>query len=473
MIKSMLLTELLDVVAGRIVDCRSEHGCAENSVSQDALTITGVSTDTRTLSAGDLYVPLKGERFNGHDFMSQAHQAGAIAALIDEDCAAVDDMVLIRVDDCLLALGQLAQYQRRQFGGPVVAVTGSAGKTSVKQLMANVLSQQYNTWMTQGNLNNHIGAPLTLLSIQPEHEAAMIELGASGLKEIGYTAQFVEPQVGIITNASAAHLDGFGSLEGIVKTKGELLDFIQTGGCAVLNRDDVYFSDWYERAKKRDLKVLCFGLHADADIRAENIESTLDGCRFQLLLEGQQYAVNFPLLGEHNVRNALAVVAAARALTLPMEYVIRGLETAQAFQGRLRWCDGAQGQRMLDDSYNASPASVRAAIQVLANAEHSWLVLGDMAELGDVAEQTHQEIGLYAKQQGIKHLVATGRLNKNTVAAFGDNGIWFENRRELVHYLQQQTQAGDVLLIKGSRSAGMDQVVTAMQSAVPSGEEDN
>ena len=438
--------------------------------------ISGVSTDTRTIQPGDLYIPLKGERFNGHHFIAQAQAAGAVAALVDEDIDSADypDLPLVNVPECLLALGQIAQYQRQQFTGPVVAVTGSAGKTSVKQLMANVLSQQFNTWMTQGNLNNHIGAPLTLLALQPQHQAAMIELGASGLKEIGYTAQFVLPQVGIITNASAAHLDGFGSLEGIVKTKGELIDFIQPGGCAILNRDDVYFSDWHQRAQQRGLNILTFGFATEADVRADNVRTGLNGSEFNLCLQGESYTVRLPLLGEHNVRNALAVVAAAVALAMPMEKIIAGLESAEAFSGRLRWCDGTQQQRILDDSYNASPASVFAAVDVLANAEHSWLVLGDMAELGDDAENIHADVGAYAQQAGIKNLIATGHYNKKTVARFNSsqdeinqddtqaNGIWFNSRDELITYLQQQTSASDVLLIKGSRSAGMDQVVKAL-----------
>ena len=458
MLKSFLISEILPTIKGVL---------AQGS----DIEISGISTDTRTISNGDLYIPLKGERFNGHNFIQQAKAAGAVAALIDEDIS-VDDLngfPLIRVFDCLLALGQIAQFQRRQFEGPVVAVTGSAGKTSVKQLMANVLSQQFNTWMTQGNLNNHIGAPLTLLAIQPEHEAAMIELGASGLKEIAYTAQFVEPQVSILTNASEAHLEGFGSLDGIVETKGEIIDYVRPGGCTILNRDDEFYDVWQQRAERQGIAVTSFGLSPDADVRAEDIETNLQGCHFNLLVNDESHSVNLPLLGEHNVRNALAVVAAALAVPMSLEKIIKGLETAEAFKGRLRWCDGTQGQRILDDSYNASPASVYAAIDVLADADNSWLVLGDMAELGDDAENIHYKIGQYAQQQGIKRLVATGKYNKNTVAAFGDKGIWFENRDELVHYLKQQTSAVDVLLIKGSRSAGMDKVVTALQI----GEEEN
>lgn len=453
MLHNLSLQELLNIVDGKLLaPCDGD------------MQFSGISTDTRTIGRGDLYVPLKGERFNGHDFIAQAKTSGALAALIDEDVnlPASDDFLLIRVDDCLLALGLLAAFQRQQLRGPVVAVTGSAGKTSVKQLMANVLSQSFNTWMTPGNLNNHIGVPLTLLALENEHEAAVIELGASGLKEIGYTAQFVKPQVGIITNASEAHLDGFGSLQGIVETKGELLDFIVDDGVAVLNRDDEFFTQWQKRAANKT--IITFGLSGDADVTATDVESGLNGSRFILSVKGNCHKVNLPLLGEHNVRNALAVAAAATALGLSLDDIVAGLQTAEAYKGRLQWCQGAQQQRILDDSYNANPASVFAAIDVLASAENSWLVLGDMAELSGEAEKSHRQVGEYAKEKGITHLVATGEHNKSSVAAFGENGMWFKNRDGLIQFLQQQTQAKDVLLVKGSRSAGMDKVVSALQT---------
>lgn len=453
MLRNVSLSELLTIVNAQ----------AEVAGKNEIL-ITGVSTDSRTIASGDLYIPLKGERFNGHRFITAAREAGAVAALIDEDVELCSDerFPLIRVSDCLLALGQVAAFQRDQLTGPVVAVTGSAGKTSVKQLMANVLSQKFNTWMTQGNLNNHIGVPLTLLALEHQHQAAVIELGASGLNEIAYSAQFVTPKVGIITNASEAHLEGFGSLAGIVKTKGELIDFVTDDGVVVLNKDDDFFSDWLTRAG--DKKVVTFGLCSDADVTANNIRSDLDGSRFILAIGNSRAEVHLPLLGEHNVRNALAVVAAASVLGLTITDIVTGLHTAEAYKGRLQWCAGAKQQRILDDSYNASPASVYAAIDVLANAASSWLVLGDMAELGGETEKTHRQVGEYAQNKGITHLVATGEHNKNSVAAFGNNGVWFENRDDLVHFLQQQTQANDVLLVKGSRSAGMDKVVSALQT---------
>lgn len=447
MLKSFTVQEMAGITRAQVV-------------GNTGLIATGISTDSRTVKPGDLYVALRGERFNGHDFITAAGQAGAVAALVE---AAQENagIVQLQVANTLQALGELAGYNRSLFSGPVVAITGSAGKTSVKQLMASVLSQQFNTWMTQGNLNNHIGAPLSLLALQPQHEAAVIELGASGAGEIAYTAQWVKPQVGIITNAAEAHIEGFGSLEGVMQTKGELLDFIQPGGVAVLNADDPFYSRWSQRAA--DKQQLSFGFSAAADVRAQNIQTDLQGSTFLMSFRGQQWPVKLPLLGEHNVRNALAVAAAGFALQLPAEKIIAGLQAAGAVSGRLQWVTGGQGQRILNDAYNANPASVKAAVDVLKQASHSWLVLGDMAELGADAVQQHADIGRYARAQGIRHVLATGPLSKATTDAFGAGAHWFATREDLVRFLQQQTSQQDVILVKGSRSAGMDQVVTALQ----------
>ena len=432
--------------------------------------VSGVSTDTRTIKAGDLYVPLSGEHFNGHDFIADAAAKGAVATLVEQvavEQAAFEQVVagspipVIAVKECLLALGELAGVNRNSFTGPVVSVTGSAGKTSVKQLMASVLSQVYHTWMTQGNQNNHIGAPLTLLALNSDHQAAVIELGASGLGEIAYTAQWVRPQVGIITNAAEAHIEGFGSLQGVVQTKGELIDFIQPGGTAVLNADDAFYVNWARRAE--GINQLSFGLSAGADVRAENIRSSLTGSDFDLCFNGEHFAVSLPLPGVHNVRNALAVAAAAFALQLPGEKIVAGLNAAQAVKGRLQRLDGSAGQQIINDAYNANPASVEAAIDVLKNAAQSWLVLGDMAELGPETAELHARCGRYAKAQGIKHLLAAGELSRNTVTAFGDGAEWFASKESLTEYLQQHTGKQDVILVKGSRSAGMETVVLGLQ----------
>ncbi len=433
-------------------------------IAADDIICTSVSTDTRTLKPGSLYVPLSGEHFNGHKFSAQALAAGAVAMLAEEDVTT--DLPVVRVANTLKALADIAAWHRDQFTGPVVAVTGSAGKTSVKQLTAHVLSMAFNTWMTQGNLNNHIGAPLTLLALQPEHQAAMIELGASGKGEIAYTAQLVKPQVGIITNVAEAHLEGFGSVETICATKGELLDFIADEGTAVLNADDVFFGDWVSRLSARNagVKITSFGFSEQADVRAEHIKTGMLDSQFTLLAEGQSLSVNLPLPGEHNIRNALAVVAATRAVGLSFEQIISGLESAVAVKGRLQKNTGRNGQIILDDSYNANPGSFRAAIDVLAQAEKSWLVMGDMAELGADEVSLTAGIGAYAKAKKIKVLTATGRLSKAAVDAFGEGAHWFADKDQLTEFLNNNTGDGDTLLVKGSRSAGMETVVSTLCS---------
>ena len=455
MINVMTLEQLAELVQGTVFNPEPQ-----------AETFSSVSKDTRSLQKGDLYIALRGDNFDGHQFLTQALEKQAVAALVEK----IDESVLlpqVQVESTLLALGQLAEHNREQFTGTLVAVTGSAGKTTVKQLMASVLSQEFNTLMTQGNLNNHIGAPLTLLEINKDHTAAVIELGASAEGEIAYTAQWVKPQVGIITNAAAAHISGFGSLLNIVKTKGELLDFIQAEGIAVLNADDEFFTQWQSRALQNfGVEIVSFGLSEAADVRAQNIKCTLAESRFELVYQDQAYDVFLPLLGEHNVYNALAVAAVAFALELSADTIVAGLESAGNVAGRLQWEEGSKGQKILNDAYNANPASVKAAIKVLKNAENNWLVLGDMAELGVDGISEHAAIGLFAKEQGIQNLLATGPLSKRTTDAFGEGAHWFATKEDLVGFLQNRTQANDVILVKGSRSAGMEDVVSGLQTQI-------
>ncbi|MBE0482587.1 MAG: UDP-N-acetylmuramoyl-tripeptide--D-alanyl-D-alanine ligase [Bacterioplanes sp.] len=451
--------------------CSQLQSLLNADVYGDEQSVSSITIDSRRVQVGDAYVALHGTRFDGHEFVASAHQAGASIALIARSSLPAviaqwpagrpANLTLLCVDDTLLALGRIAAWQRQQFSGPVLAVTGSAGKTSVKQLLTQVLSTVYHTCMTQGNLNNHIGVPLTLLSLRTEHQAAVIELGASGLGEIAYTANFVQPDVGIITNASHAHLEGFGSLAGIVQTKGELIDFVSPAGTVVLNADDAHIAEWQQRAGNK--RVLLFGFSERADVRATQLHCDLNVSRFQLHTPQGQASVVLPLLGEHNVRNALAVTAAALSVGISLPQIVTGLQQAEAYQGRLQWCLGVAGQRILNDSYNANPASVMAAIDVLKHAPSRWLVLGDMAELGDDSIRAHIQVGEYAKQQGIQHLLACGMSSQHTVNAFGDGGHWFAQQHEMIEYLQQQTQAEDVILVKGSRSARMDNVVRALQ----------
>lgn len=447
MLRNPSLAEIAEITGGELLSEGAHGQCL------------AVSTDTRTIQKGSLYIPLKGDRFDGHNFAENAREAGALAMLTERELAV--DLPQIKVKDTLLALADIAAWHRDQFNGRVVAVTGSAGKTTVKQLMGSVLNQRYKTLITQGNLNNHIGAPLTLLSLQPEHEAAMIELGASAVGEIAYTARLTRPEVGILTNVVPAHLEGFGSIDNIALTKGELIDAVTPSGTMVLNADDHYFTQWLSRATA--LNVISFGFSDRADVTAKDICESLTGSEFTLVLTDESVSVSLSLSGLHNVRNALAVAAAASSLGFSSAEIKAGLEQSAAVAGRLERCKGQRGQVIFNDAYNANPESFCTAIDVLKLAEgRRILVMGDMGELGDAATAMHVRVGNYAKDQSIECLVATGPLSKSAVEAFGDNGHWFENREAVTEFLTKTTKSGDTLLVKGSRSAGMDQVVRSL-----------
>jgi UDP-N-acetylmuramoyl-tripeptide--D-alanyl-D-alanine ligase len=435
-----------------------------------------INTDTRTIQPGDVFLALRGDNFDGHHYLEQAQAKGAIAAIIDKEdnfikSPDVLSFPLLVVDDTLLALGKASLWNRQKFTGPLIAITGSAGKTSVKSMASHMMQLLGDCWSTQGNFNNHIGAPLTLLGLEPQHKTAVIELGASAEGEIAYTSQFAKPDVVIITNVSSAHLEGFGSIETIMRTKGEIIDSLSADGCAVLNADDVFYSDWVLRASPRS--VLSFGIKNYADVMAKNIMCNEHGSHFDVVHQGQTLPCEIPLLGRHNVLNALSAIAAGLALGLELEKIVFQFKTLPMVNGRLQWVEGEGGIRILNDSYNASPASVKAAIDVLALwKENAWLVLGDMAELGDASAAIHAEIGEYAQQKGIAHFVATGTACRYAVEAFTQtlgtednasrNAYWFEQQSELLKYINENKQPSQVFLVKGSRSAGMDKVVTAL-----------
>lgn len=419
----------------------------------------GVSTDTRTLQPGDLYVALSGERFDGHDFIEQAMEKGAAAVLVSR--APQQQIPYLLVDDTTKALGKLALYNRRQFKNPVIAVTGSSGKTTVKEMISNILRQQGEVLFTRGNLNNHIGAPLTLLRLS-QQDAAVIELGASGIGEIRYTGELACPDVGVITNAAAAHLEGFGSLEGVVQTKGEMVDVVSEKGTVILNADSPYFATWRERAGQK--KVLAFGVADNADVRATNLQVDDAGrYRFALVTPQGNSQVQLPVMGQHNVGNACAAAAACLAAGVALPVVVAGLESFSGVSGRLVEKAGLNGAVVIDDTYNANPASLRAAIDVLVSrpGQHI-LVLGDMAELGAESHRAHAEIGVYANSKGVDMLLACGAYSRSAVDAFDNGGHWFSSADNLIKFLTTQLKPGVTALVKGSRSARMELVVQAV-----------
>ena len=424
-----------------------------------------VSTDTRGLQPGDLYVALRGEHFDGADFVAQAEAAGAVAALVNQDTGfRMQDagLPILLVPDTRLALGQLAAYWRHQFDIPLVAITGSNGKTTVKEMTAGILRAAAGSdeavLATLGNLNNDIGMPLTLLQLNARHRYAVIEMGMNHAGEIDYLTRIACPQVALINNASGAHLEGMGTLEAVARAKGEILAGLQYGGSAIINADDAYAPLWRSLAGANSL--LEFGLNSEADV--SGIWRPLaTGLQLAVQTPKGDFTVNMQVPGEHNARNALAATAAAIALNLPLESVAAGLEKFGGVTGRLQRKQARCGAVVIDDTYNANPASLHAAIAVLADASgHRVLVLGDMGELGENAADFHAEIGIAARTAGIEKLYTLGELSRIAAREFGDNAQHFENIEDLQKSLKKELHAGTTVLVKGSRFMKMERVVS-------------
>lgn len=430
--------------------------------------MTGVSKDTRDIHAGDLYVALKGERFDGHQFVDQAITTGAVGVLVS-DVQAVD-VAQVAVEDTRLALGQLAAYWREKFTGKLIGITGSNGKTSVKEMCKKIIDDHVGlsaVLSTKGNLNNDIGLPMMLLELREQHQFAVIEMGANHVGEIDYLTTIAKPDVAIVNNVGPAHLEGFGSLENIAKAKAEIYNGLTEHGVAIVNMDDVFSSFWKKYCAQTcpNNRVIGFSMRDDkADVYAKLIANNRYLIVSKIKEEVEQAELTLKVPGAHNVMNALAAIGATLSVGIPLQAIVSSLSTFENIQGRLTARKSIRGYQVIDDSYNANPLSVTAAIDVLASMQSDHvnktvLVLGDMAELGEDAEKLHAEIGLKAKEAGIQALYATGSLSANTVNAFGSNGFYFQNKEELITALQKDLIGNDVVLVKGSRSAAMEEVV--------------
>lgn len=423
--------------------------------------VGGVSIDTRKIKPGDLFVAIKGERVDGHDFVAQAAAAGAVAALVTRKVDA--SIAQIVVDDTELALGDLASAVRAQSNVQVVGITGSNGKTTVKTLVASILSRHGRTHVNAGNYNNELGLPLTLLAMPADTQYAVLEMGAGKPGDIAYLAAIARPDIGLVNTIAPAHLERMGSVEGVAETKGALYQALPVDGVAVINADDAFASFFGGLAGTR--RQLRFALDHKADIGADIVELGVDGSRFVLSTPVGDAEVDLPLPGRHNVGNAMAAAAIALALNVPLDTIVAGLEQVPAIAGRLRAETMAAGWVLIDDSYNANPGSVGAAIDTLALAQgERWLVLGDMAELGANARAMHAGIGERARKQGIDRLFAVGPLSAAAVEAFGEHGTHYTDKQALAKALNEQLHGSVTLLVKGSRSAGMEQVVAALRN---------
>lgn len=420
------------------------------------------STDTRTLAPGALYIALRGERFDGHEFVADAQANGAVAALVDHPLEIA--IPQIQVADTRLALGQLAALNRQRFKGRVAAVTGSSGKTTVKEMLAAILREAGPVLATQGNLNNDIGVPLTLLNLAQEHRFGVIELGASAQGEIAYTVGLAKPDVVAITHAGGAHLEGFGGLDGVRRAKGEILSGLSTSGTAVLNLDDPAFTQWCGQLQGQ--QVLSFGTTPEADFFAGEIEESNGLTRFEMRTPRGAMAIEMPFSGRHNVINALTAAAMATALGTELEQIRAGLARAVPAKGRLNRLTTRAGGLLLDDTYNANPMSMKAALDVLSAQTGTLRValLGDMAELGAESETLHEDVGRYARAQGVERLLACGRYAQATAKGFGEGAQAFAQQSELIQNVQELCQPGVVFLVKGSRSARMEQVVESLSA---------
>jgi UDP-N-acetylmuramoyl-tripeptide--D-alanyl-D-alanine ligase len=420
-----------------------------------------VSTDSRRIIPGQLFIALVGPNFDGHGYLADVAAKGAVAALVQrvEPGLALPQL---QVADTRLALGQLGALNRQAYHGPLAAVTGSSGKTTVKEMLASILACLGPVLATRGNLNNDLGAPLTLLELAAEHSAAVIELGASRVGEIAYTVALAQPHVAIITNAGNAHVGEFGGPEKIVEAKGEILDGLAADGLAVLNLDDAAYPAWRQRAAGR--RLLSFALNdTRADFHAAQLMRDARGCSgFTLYCPLGSAPVQLNLLGEHNIANALAAAAAAYALGVSLEQIVTGLQNLQPIKGRSLARVTAEGLRLIDDSYNANPQSMRAAVDILTGfTGRRLLVLGDMGELGEWAEPGHREVGAYA-QGKVDGFYAVGPLMAHAVAAFGPGARHFADQASLLQALNAEAGTDTTILIKGSRSAAMDKIVDAL-----------
>jgi UDP-N-acetylmuramoyl-tripeptide--D-alanyl-D-alanine ligase len=424
---------------------------------------TSISRDTRTLQKDTLFVALSGPNFDGHDFVAAAAAQGAVAALVSRQLPISLPQVV--VTDPLVALSRFAHEWRMRFAIPVIGVTGSNGKTTTKELIGAILSQLGPCLITRGNLNNHIGVPLTLLQLQATHRYAVIEMGANHQGEIAHLAGLAAPTIGIVTNAGAAHLEGFGSLQGVAIGKGELFRALPTNGVAVINADDAYAGFWRD-ARACD-RVASFGFEQPADFTAHRVQTSSDASGFRIQFElvtpvGTRSAL-LNLAGLHNLRNALGAAAVAHAAGATLDDLVTGLASLRSVAGRLELKPALNGAFLVDDSYNANPSSLKAGLDAFASfGGERWLVLGEMMELGPAGDELHAEVGRYARTAGVSQLLGIGARARFAVEAFGAGGHWFEDLDALIAHAKSALVPGLAVLIKGSRSNRLERVSAAL-----------
>jgi len=429
------------------------------------------SIDSRKIKSGEVFIALKGEQFDGHDYIAQAVANGAVAIIADKSVtnevvttSSLDTTIpVIYVQNTLEGLNNIARAMRRMYSPKTIAVTGSCGKTTTKTMIATILQLAGHTLWSEGNLNNHVGLPLSLLRLDDSYEYAVFELGANHVGEISQLTALAKPDVAVLTCAQAVHLEGFGSVENIAKAKGEIFEGLPKDGTAVINADD-QFADYWRNLIAPTQHIKTFGLHQPAEIYAEAITfNELAQPRFMLVSQKHRLPIELGLMGEHNIANALAAAAACLALGIAPEIVQQGLANTAPVSGRLVRKQGLNGSLLIDDSYNANPHALRAALSVLAaNPKHKVLVLGDMLELGPDAEKWHFEAGKMALEAGVKKLYALGPLSAHAVKAFGEDGSHYQTHEGLADALKRELSPETAVLFKASRGMKLEKIIQAV-----------
>jgi len=421
--------------------------------------VTGTAIDSRKVVAGDLFIALKGEHVDGHNYLAAARASGAVAALVSEPQE--DDLPQLVVSNVVEAFCKIAAYWRTQCQTKVVAVTGSNGKTTVKEMTAAILAEHGSVIATMGNLNNELGVPLTLTRIGSDLDYAVIEMGTNHPGEIAQLVALVQPDVAVITNVGAAHLEGFIDVAGVAKEKAAIYDGLAAGGTAVINADMAYAKQWQQQCQSKS--IISFGLENETDITALDLSLEPTSSQFMVNIDDVMHFVKLPLPGKHNVANALAAIALAKALSVPAEAIVRGLAKMRSVPHRLQLRAGINNSRLIDDSYNANPTSYTQALATLQafNGEH-WLVLGDFGELGPDSEHIHTQLGIDAKNASVARLLTVGAASKFASNAFGQGASHFDNAEALQATLEQELNQDVTCLIKGSHFMRLDMLADTL-----------
>ena len=435
-------------------------GIEQGSISQ--VNFRGVTIDSRKSCDYQLFVAIRGERFDGHEYVEAAYQAGAVAALVEKklDC----DIPQLVVTDCKQAMTQLANYWRHQCKATIIALTGSNGKTTVKEMLFQLLQKEGKTHATQGNFNNDIGVPLTLFALSTDDVYAVIEMGANHEGEIAALANIAEPDIVYVNNVAAAHLTGFGTVQGVIDAKGELYAYCQKNHSAVFNVDEVASQQWRKICEAQN--QLCCSLDSTqgADLSASWQPDDM-GLSLKVNYKRQTESVSLSVLGEHNARNALAAITIAVSAGVEFESAVNNLSGFSGVKGRLQILEGPVNSRLINDSYNANPTSLEAGIKVLCSLKgNAWLALGDMGELGEEAAALHQKAAVIAHELGVEKFFAIGPLSCLASREFEENGYCFDSIDNMKLIILAQIHKDVNLLIKGSRSAGMEKLVEGLLS---------